>query len=316
MEKHSFDKDLFANLQKIRGVSGDEAAIAAFVKEYVKSNEHRWKVKPEVFSGNGFQDAVVLVFGNPVAAMYAHMDTIGYTVAYDNHLVKVGGPKPADGDILVGCDSHGEIECELMVIEDEDGNRTLKAIFPRTIERGTLLSFKPALSKTGDMITGPYMDNRMGVYTALQTAPFLTNGAIVFSTYEEHGGGSVGFLGKFLYEKYGVMEALICDITWKTNGVQHGAGVAVSMRDSGIPRKVFLDKIMGMAAQSGIPYQLEVESAGGSDGRALQQSSYPIDWVFVGSPEDKVHTPHETMHIQDINSMVNMYRYLMQALNR
>ena len=49
-----------------------------------------------------------------------------------------------------------------------------------------------------------------------EVAKTLENGIIVFSSWEEHGGGSVGYLGKFIQEKYGVMQALISDITWVT----------------------------------------------------------------------------------------------------
>ncbi|HRP60135.1 MAG TPA: aminopeptidase, partial [Vicingus sp.] len=96
-------------------------------------------------------------------------------------------------------------------------------------------------------------------------------------------------MGKYLYEGYGVKQALISDITWVTEGVKHGKGVAISMRDSGIPRRSYLNKIIELAKKSKIPFQLEVESAGGSDGNALQRSSYPFDWCFVSAPEDFVH---------------------------
>ena len=158
------------------------------------------------------------------------------------------------------------------------------------------------------------MDNRLGVWNALQVAETIENGVIVFSTWEEHGGGSVGYLGKFLYEKYGVRQALISDITWVTEGVKHGKGVAISMRDSGIPRRTYLNRIVELAKQSKIPFQIEVESAGGSDGNGLQKSSYPIDWCFIGAPEDNVHTPDEKVHKKDIEAMVDMYRLLMCGL--
>ena len=32
------------------------------------------------------------------------------------------------------------------------------------------------------------------------------------------------------------MQALISDITWVTEGVTHGKGCAISLRDSGVPR--------------------------------------------------------------------------------
>ena len=100
----------------------------------------------------------------------------------------------------------------------------------------------------------------------------------------------------------------------RPEGVQHNKGVAISMRDSGIPRKNYLDRIIELAKESEIPFQLEVESAGGSDGNALQNAPYPFDWCFIGAPEDNVHSPKEKVHKNDIQSMVEMYRYLMRCL--
>ena len=71
------------------------------------------------------------------------------------------------------------------------------------------------------------------------------------------------------------------------------------------------NKIIDLARGSNIPFQLEVENAGGSDGNALQRSPYPFDWCFIGAPEDFVHTPDEKVHKSDIKSMTQMYDYLM-----
>jgi putative aminopeptidase FrvX len=158
------------------------------------------------------------------------------------------------------------------------------------------------------------MDNRLGIYNALRVAETLEDGLIVFSCYEEHGGGTVGFLANLMVNQYQVHQALISDITWVTDGVQHGKGTAISMRDSGIPRKVFLNRIIELAKVSNIPFQLEVESAGGSDGSELQKSPYPIDWCFIGAPENFVHTPDEKVHKSDIKSMISLYQHLMEKL--
>lgn len=305
---------LLEELVRIPGTPGDESKIAKFIVDYVKSNQANWKIRPEILHGKGFQDAIVLVFGKPNTAVFAHLDTVGYTVGYENELIKAGGPKAADGTTLVGTDSKGDFECELMIIEDDEGGKKFKAVLDRNIERGTPLSYAPNFRETEEFIQSPYMDNRLGVWNALQVCETLENGAIVFSTYEEHGGGSVGFLSKFLFEEYNIHQALISDITWKTEGVQHGKGVAISMRDSGIPRRIFLNRIIELAKNSGIPYQLEVESAGGSDGTAIQKSPYPIDWLFIGAAEDNVHTPDEIVRKEDITVMRDMYRFLMQEL--
>jgi len=142
----------------------------------------------------------------------------------------------------------------------------------------------------------------------------LENGVVVFSTYEEHGGGSMPFLLKFIYENWRISQALVSDITWVTDGVSHHGGVAISIRDRYIPRKVFIDRIIALALESGIDYQLEVEGHGGSDGREIQFSPYPIDWCFIGAPEDNVHSPHEKVSLHDLECMLAMYRYLMKYL--
>ena len=302
---------LLKELVEVRGASGDESRVRDFVIDYVKANENKWTVQPELFYGEGFQDTLVLVFGKPRTAIFAHMDSIGFTVGYGKNLIKIGGPRTIDGMQLVGSDSQGEIETELMVIEDSEGFKELQYVFEREIERGTILTFKPNFRETDDFIQSPYMDNRLGMWNALKVAETLENGAIVFSTYEEHGGNSVGFCGKFLLDKYGVNKALISDITWVTDGVPHGKGVAISMRDSSVPRRSYLNRIIELAKESGIKYQLEVESAGGSDGSALQKSDLPFDWCFIGAAEDNVHSPEEIVAKYDIMCMVELYKYLM-----
>lgn len=306
--------DLLKKLVEVRAASSDEAKMKSFLMEYVDRHASEWRIKPKLIHGQGFQDCLILVFGKPRTAIYAHMDSIGFSVGYDKELIKVGGPRLIDGISLVGSDSHGEIETELMLIEDEDESTHCQYVFEREIDRGTLLTFKPNFRETNEYIQSPYMDNRLGVWTALRAAETMENGAIVFSTYEEHGGNSVAFCARYLMEEYGVYQALISDITWVTSGVKHGGGVAISMRDSGLPRRSYLNRIIEIAEDSDIKYQLEVESAGGSDGGMLQKSDLPIDWCFIGAPEDNVHTPDEKVYKSDINAMVEMYKLLMDKL--
>ena len=250
-----------------------------------------------------------MVFGKPRTAIFAHLDSIGFTVKYNNEIVKIGGPVTNEGILLVGEDSKGKIEGE--IIKNKDG---VFVNFKRMIDPGTSLTFKVDFRETDDFIQSCYMDNRLGVWNCLEIAKNLENGIIVFSTWEEHGGGSAGYLGKFIQEKYGVMQALISDITWVTHGVKHGKGCAISLRDSGIPRRSYINKVIAIAKKYDINFQLEVEDAGGSDGNELQKSNYPWDWCFVGAPEDHVHSPDEKVHKADIKSMVNLYTILLKEL--
>lgn len=306
--------DLLKELCSIHAPSGNEGSLTEYLLNYIEKYKTTWKVIPEIYAGNGFQNNIVLKFGNPKTAIFAHIDSIGFTVRYGYELVRIGSPRTIEGTKLVGKDSQGDIECELLVIEHEDGPNGLEYVFSREIDRGTDLVFKCHFKETEHHIQSCYLDNRLGVWNALQVAKTLENGVICFSTWEEHGGGSVGYLGKFIHEKWGISQALISDITWVTEGVEEGKGVAISIRDSGIPRRTYVNKIIELAKKSGVEFQLEVESSGGSDGNELQKSPYPFDWCFIGAPEQHVHSPKEKVHKKDIDNMVNLYQYLMKHL--
>ncbi len=300
---------LLKEMCSIHAPSGNEVAMTKFLLDYIKKHQKDWKIKPKIYSGDGFQDCIVLVFGKPRTAIFAHIDSIGFTVRYEKELVKIGGPRTVDGFELVGEDSKGKVEVKLKVHATK-----LEYDYKRDLDRGTQLTFKPNWRETKEYIQCCYMDNRLGVWNALKVAETLKDGVICFSCWEEHGGGSVAYLQKFIYEKYGVKQALISDITWVTNGVQHGKGVAISLRDSLVPRKSYIDRIVEIAKKSKINYQLEVEGTGGSDAKELQMSENPWDWCFVGAPEDNVHTPDEKVYKNDIDEMVKLYKLLMEKL--
>lgn len=307
--------DLLKQLCAIASPSGDEGPMRDFILEYVRRHSDSWAVTPRIIADDTLQDGVLLVFGTPRTAVFAHMDTVGFTAAYDDRLVRIGGPAAVDGALLAGADDSGPVECRLTVISGRRGAPDdLRYRCERPIERGTPLSYKPDFRDEGDWITCSALDNRVGLWNALRLAETLRDGAIAFSTYEEAGGGTVGVLAERLWREFGVRQALISDVTWATEGVHFGEGVAVSMRDSGIPRRSWLRRIVAFVRESGVSFQLEVESAGGSDGNQLQRSPFPFDWCFIGPPSDGVHGPDERVHRGDVMAMRDLYRYLMERL--
>lgn len=301
---------LLEQLCRIQAPSGHEKPVKDFLLEYIKREKKNWRSKPEIIEGDEFQDCLILKFGKPRTAIFAHMDSVGFSARYFNQLVSIGSPDAEAGTKLVGRDSLGEIECELEY--DRENHALYK--FGRQIERGTTLTYKIDFMEDNDFIQTPYLDNRLGIYNALKVAETLKDGAIVFSCWEEHGGGSVPYLAKHIYKKWNVRQALISDITWTSDGVEHGKGVAISLRDRNIPRRAFVDKIISIAKKNNIEYQLEVEGAGSSDGGELQRGSLPFDWCFVGAPEHGAHTPHERVHKKDIETMIELYRVAMKEL--
>ncbi len=300
---------LLFDLLGLQGVSGDESQTSDFILAHIEKRKRAWDVLPEVFHGEDFHDCILLKFGVPNTAIFSHMDTIGFMSRYENQLVAIGGPEIIPGSNLIGKDSLGLISCKLK--GDEDG---IFHDFPRGIEPGTRLSFAQNIRVDEDFIEAAYLDNRLGLYSALKVCENLKNGWVVFSTYEEHGGGSMPFLLKFIQENSPIRHALIADITWVTEGVRPHEGVVISIRDKFIPRKKFLDRIIFLAKKSGIPFQIEVEESGGSDGREVQFSPYAVDWCFIGAAEENVHTPDEKVSLVDIEAMIRMYKFLLDRL--
>ena len=300
---------LLEEMCNIHAPSGEEINMKDFLLKHIKENQKNWRKQPEIIVGEEFQDNIILVFGKPRTAIFSHMDSIGFTVKYNNEIIKIGGPVIKEGYTLIGKDKVGSIEGNIIKKNDK-----YFIDFSRTIERGTSLTFKANFRNSKNFIQSCYIDNRLGVWNCLEVAKNLNDGIIVFSSWEEHGGGSIGYLGKYIYEKYKVNQALISDITWITEGISHGKGVVISMRDSAIPRRSYVNKIIEIANNSEIPFQIEVENAGGSDGNSLQRSPYPWNWCFIGAAEDNVHSPNEKVHKNDIKSMVKMYNKLMKVL--
>lgn len=306
---------LLKEMCAIHAPSGNEAPMTKFVLDYIKKNKKSWKVKPKVYAGDGFQDCIILVFGKPRTAVFAHLDSIGFTVRYGKQLVKIGGPRTVDGFELVGEDSIGKAEVKLKVTTNKKTHETkIEYAYKRDLETGTELTFKPNWREDKEYVQCCYMDNRLGVYNALKVAETLKDGAIVFTCYEEHGGGTVSFLQKFLQEKYKIRQALISDISWITEGVKPAKGPVISMRDSLIPRRSYLNRIIDIAKKQKLAYQLEVEGTGGSDAKELQMGEFPWDWCFVGAAEQNVHTPDEKVHKKDIQGMIDLYKGLMEKL--
>jgi putative aminopeptidase FrvX len=295
--------DLLRELCAIPGTSGDETAVRDFILNYVARRKGDWKHQPEIFSGDGFQDNLILVFGQPRTAVYAHMDTVGYTVRYDNYLVSIGSPEGSSGDQLVFTEN-GIVHSTGLIAASKKNPALID--FPRPLEPGTTLTYKPSFQIDAAFIHSPYLDNRLGIWALLQLAPIAENTAFVFTSWEEHGGGAAAYLARFLLEKFGTRQALIADVTWSTEGVLPGKGPVISLRDSRIPRRSFTRKIRQVLEEKKLPFQLEVEAYGGSDGTELQQSPYPLDWCFIGPPSENPHTSKESVHISDARNFVQV----------
>jgi putative aminopeptidase FrvX len=304
--------ELLKQLCAIPGTSGDEGRVRDFLLEYCRRESGNWKNQPEILFGESFQENLLLVFGKPKTAFFAHMDTVGYTIRYDNYLVSIGGVEGKAGDQLV-FEEGGKLHQTTLIAPSRKTPPLVD--FPRPLEPGTTLTYRPDFKIDKEFIHSPYLDNRLGVWALLQMAASAENIALVFSSWEEHGGGAAGYLARFLWEKYGTRQAIISDVTWSTEGVFPGSGPVVSLRDSRIPRRAYTQKIREILIQRRLPFQLEVEAHGGSDGTEIQQIPYPIDWCFIGPPSKHPHCSRESVNLNDARIFVSVLQALAEGLH-
>jgi putative aminopeptidase FrvX len=285
------------------GPSGDEGALADWLENYVA---REW---PDVRCER-LGDSIIAVRGErPAVAVFAHTDTTGFTLGYDRELIPIGGPEPRDKEPLRPA---GGPDMGNRLKKPKGGGWRLSG--KTDVLPGSRWVYATEPKREGDEITAPYLDNRAGIWASLQVLGRCPNVAIAFTVGEELSGQGAFVCARRLFEAHGITQALISDITWHTAHVHGGDGVAVSLRDRFVPRRRFLDRVLALAETSGIPFQREIESSGGSDGGSIERSGVPMEWVFVGAPEKKPHTSRERLAISDLRGMADLLVYLVHGL--
>lgn len=301
---------LLRELTGISSPSGDESRMTEYIRDYIRQDESL-NSRCTIIDKSDLQDNLIVRVGeHPRTALFVHIDTTGFMVGFGNELIPIGSPAAVEGDELVGKDDKGSV-CAKVQIPDKG---QYQADFFREINPGTLLTYYPNFRTKAETVCAPYLDNRIGVYTALKLAETDNDFVIAFTTFEEHGFGGAQVCGKYIYEQYGLTQSIILDGTWDTKHVKAGKGPAVSLRDKGIPRRVYLNRIINLLTETELTFQIEVEKSGGSDGLALQSSPYPFDWVFIGPPLKHPHSASEQVQQADIENTLKVYEYLIKNM--
>src|SRR5437763_1642493 len=102
--------DVLLDLIAIPGVSSDEGAVADWLEGHLKD-------APEL-ALHRIGDNLIAIRGTPRTAIFAHTDTIGFTLGYDRKLIRVGGPSPRDREPLRCADG---LKGRLRKRKDNDG---------------------------------------------------------------------------------------------------------------------------------------------------------------------------------------------------
>ena len=177
-------------------------------------------------------------------------------------------------------------------------------------------AFVGEVFRRGERIIGKSLDDRLGCAVQIEALRRVKETGtphsvyFVFSVQEEVGARGAGPAA------YGVEPhlALVVDVTpcgdqphSKEKGLRLGGGAAIKMRDDSliVPPAV-RDLLITRAEERGIPYQLEVMTVGGTDGRTIQAARAGVPTGAISLPLRYVHTPSETADMGDVRAAVDL----------
>ena len=303
MTPPDYPLDLLWELLKLDSPSGDEGQAADWLERWIACE------MPDVHLERLGDSLLARRGDRPAVAVFAHLDTTGWTLDHGKRLLRIGGPDGKPGDPVRPAGTRDAVNS---LAQGKDGAWKVRG--KTTAAPGSRWVYAAAPVQKGGEIVAPYLDNRAGVWAALQVLRRCPDVAVAFASYEETRGVGALLCARRLSETLGITRALIADLTWHTKHVRCGRGPAVSLRDSCLPRQRYLDRILALAETSGLPFQREIADSGGSDGASLDRSGVPFDWVFVGAPEKGAHTARERVRVADLQGMAVLLVHLVNGL--
>lgn len=182
------------------------------------------------------------------------------------------------------------------------------------VRAGDVITRERDLARLGDLVTGKSLDNRAGLYVMIEAMRALGTTpceVVAVATVQEE----VGLRGaRVAAQRIRPQIALAIDTTLANDGpdakphervTEMGGGAAIKVYDTSaiVPRRM-VDHLERLAVDRGIPHQLEVLPAGGTDTRELQLGGDGALAGCVSIPTRYIHQSVETVHPADLDACV------------
>ena len=307
------------------GPSGSEHLIRSKIEEAIR--DHVDEVYTDAL-GNLIAKKGSKAEGGKRVMISSHVDEIGLMVTHvdDNgfaRFISIGGVSPftcIGGRVLFMNGTQGVIGMERL---DKDEHPSLEKLFIDTgatskedskVSVGDVCGFERPFMKLGKRLVAKSMDDRAAVAVAVEALKAVKKTPneiyFVFSVQEE-----VGLRGA-ITAAYGVDPevGIAVDVTRTGDtpkGVKMevalGKGPAIKVRDSSFiadPRVV--NWMVNEAKAQGLPYQMEVLEAGGTDGAAIQRTRAGVPAGCLSIPCRYIHSPSEMVDVDDLQQCVSL----------
>ncbi len=310
-------------LTEAHGPSGREDSTRKLIIDLIKDHVEGYEIDKvgNLIAWKGKGDPIVLD---------AHMDEIGIVVTNEikegfYRIEPVGGLSPyvalsrrfvfENGVIgVVGLEGETIDERKKNVSNLTFDNLYLDT-FGEKLEIGSFGVYESSYVERGKLASSKAMDDRVGCAILVEVAKRLERPKrkvyFAFSIQEE-----IGLVGaSVLAYPLDVIEAIAVDVTdsgdtpkaLKRHSMVLGKGPALKVKDrASISDRKILEKLKKIAQENSIPYQMEVLTIGGTDAAALMRTKSGIPSATVSIPTRYIHTPVETIHLDDFENTVRL----------
>lgn len=317
--------ELIKKLTMANGTSGNEMPISKIISEIIAPNVD--EIKEDSIGNlmcikNGTEKRVMLA---------AHMDEVGIIVTHieENGFLRfsaLGGinhfyslyQKVVFENGTTGVIGYEEEIKEIKDIKlsnlyiDIGAKSSDEAL--NKVKVGDAAAFIGTFIQEGSRIVSKALDDRCGCAILIELSKRLKESKneiiYTFTTQEELGLRGAKTAGYNVNAEF----AIVLDVTApgdtpKANPspIKCGGGPILKIMDNAsIVNPRMKDLIIDTAERAGIPYQLKVSNVGGTDAGAISLSREGIPTASLAIPCRYLHSPVETVYIEDVENMINL----------
>ncbi len=261
----------------------------------------------------------------------AHMDTIGFIVTYidkrgflrfsdvGNQIVpymlgrRVIFESGVIGVIGIEKLEEGKLPSKEHMFIDIGENSSVHA--EKKVKIGDMCAIYAPYSVTHRVITGGWMDDRIGCFILLEALENLKRNPndiyFVFSSQEEVGLRGATTSAYRIKPDVGVA----VDVTHSSDLPEgeligssimgKGAGIKVMDQSVIVPKKL-VDHFVGLARKNSVPYQLDVIKKGGTDAHAIQLTGEGTFSGGISIPTRYIHSSGEMCALEDVQACIDL----------
>lgn len=189
-----------------------------------------------------------------------------------------------------------------------------------SISIGDPITLQQNFTELGDLVTGKALDDRVGIYTAIEAIKKVNSkypqhrADIVFvgTTQEEIGLKGATVSGYTVEPDIAVAVDVtvaldIPDVEERDTVTTLGDGVGIKIKDSSsISNPKLVRKLKEIGDNNSIPYQMEILPRGGTDAGAIQLSKSGVAAITLSVPTRYVHSVVESAAKSDIQAGIDL----------